>query len=89
LPFEEKNTLSNANAFYCTAPGYQQQARVWAIMSADTPSVPLSFANSFWGKRDAGVEPLLTRMHNAKQTLDECKAFYTGMLLFGRMLHNY
>lgn len=39
----------------------------------------MSFANNFWGKDDAGVEPLLQRMHNAKQTCDELKAFYTGM----------
>ncbi|EPE28954.1 SH3-domain-containing protein [Glarea lozoyensis ATCC 20868] len=43
---------------------------------SDGPSVSLSFANNFWGKDDAGVEPLLSRMHNAKQTCDELKAFY-------------
>jgi hypothetical protein len=31
------------------------------------------------GKDDAGVNPLLERMHNAKQTCDELKAFYSGM----------
>ena len=36
------------------------------------------FANNFWGKDDAGVEPLLTRMNDAKQTCDELKAFYNG-----------
>jgi hypothetical protein len=46
---------------------------------SDGPSVALSFANNFWGKDDAGVEPLLQRMHNAKQTCDELKTFYTGM----------
>lgn len=46
---------------------------------SEGPSVSLSFANNFWGKDDAGVEPLLQRMHNAKQTCDELKAFYTGM----------
>jgi hypothetical protein len=45
------------------------------------PSVAMSFANNFWGKDDAGVEPLLGRMANSKQTCDELKAFYTGMLL--------
>jgi hypothetical protein len=44
----------------------------------ETPSVQLSFANNFWGKEDAGVSPLLERMHNAKVTGDELKAFYTG-----------
>jgi hypothetical protein len=46
---------------------------------SDGPSVALSFANNFWGKDDAGVEPLLQRMLNAKQTSDELKSFYTGM----------
>ncbi|TVY33034.1 Septation protein [Lachnellula subtilissima] len=45
---------------------------------SDGPSVALSFANNFWGKDDSGVDPLLTRMHNAKQTCDELKAFYTA-----------
>jgi hypothetical protein len=34
-------------------------------------------ANNFWGKEDAGVDPLLERMHNAKITSDELKSFYT------------
>jgi hypothetical protein len=38
-------------------------------------------ANNFWGKDDAGVTPLLDRMHNAKVTCDELKAFYTGTFL--------
>ncbi|KAI9844772.1 MAG: hypothetical protein M1837_005305 [Sclerophora amabilis] len=37
----------------------------------------MSFANNFWGRDDAGVHPLLERMHNAKVTSDEVKAFYT------------
>ena len=37
-------------------------------------------ANNFWGKDDAGVGPLLERMHNAKVTSDELKSFYTGMI---------
>jgi hypothetical protein len=48
------------------------------------PSVALSFANNFWGKDDAGVDPLLSRMHNAKQTCDELKAFYTGVFTHPR-----
>lgn len=35
-------------------------------------------ANNFWGKDDAGVPPLLERMHDAKVTSDELKSFYTG-----------
>lgn len=35
-------------------------------------------ANNFWGKEDAGVGPLLGRMHAAKQTCDELRAFYGG-----------
>lgn len=46
---------------------------------SDGPTVALSFANNFWGKDDSGVDPLLSRMHNAKQTCDELKAFYTGL----------
>ncbi|OKL63151.1 hypothetical protein UA08_01606 [Talaromyces atroroseus] len=42
----------------------------------DGPTVSMSFANNFWGKDDAGVIPLLERMHNAKITCDEIKAFY-------------
>ena len=36
-------------------------------------------ANNFWGKEDAGVHPLLERMHNAKITCDELKSFYSCM----------
>ncbi|KAH6842854.1 hypothetical protein B0I37DRAFT_383033 [Chaetomium sp. MPI-CAGE-AT-0009] len=43
---------------------------------SDAPAVALSFANNFWGKDDAGVAPLLERMHNAKQTCDELRNFY-------------
>ncbi|KAK3064026.1 hypothetical protein LTS18_010816 [Coniosporium uncinatum] len=45
---------------------------------SDAPSVSQSFANNFWGKEDAGVSPLLGRMHDAKVTGDELKAFYTA-----------
>ncbi len=48
---------------------------------SDGPSVALSFANNFWGKEDAGVEPLMQRMHHAKQTCDELKSFYAGSFL--------
>ncbi|KAK3901625.1 hypothetical protein C8A05DRAFT_34686 [Staphylotrichum tortipilum] len=44
----------------------------------DGPAVALSFANNFWGKDDAGVPPLLERMHNAKQTCDELRSFYSA-----------
>ncbi|EMC92729.1 hypothetical protein BAUCODRAFT_260500 [Baudoinia panamericana UAMH 10762] len=46
--------------------------------ASDGPTVSLSFANNFWGKDDAGVNPLLERMQNAKVTGDELKAFYTA-----------
>ena len=39
----------------------------------------LAVANNFWGKDDAGVQPLLERMHNAKVTCDELKAFYNSI----------
>ncbi|KAK4164517.1 putative septation protein [Cladorrhinum sp. PSN259] len=45
---------------------------------ADGPAVSLSFANNFWGKDDAGVGPLLERMHNAKVTCDELRSFYSA-----------
>jgi hypothetical protein len=35
-------------------------------------------ANNFWGKDDAGVGPMLERVHNAKVTSDELKSFYAG-----------
>ena len=35
-------------------------------------------ANNFWGKDDAGVQPLLERMQNAKTTCDELKNFYNS-----------
>ncbi|KAL8871447.1 MAG: hypothetical protein Q9174_002720 [Haloplaca sp. 1 TL-2023] len=44
---------------------------------AEGPTVTMSFANNFWGKDDAGVQPLLERMQNAKVTCDELKGFYT------------
>ncbi|KAF5018474.1 hypothetical protein F66182_9547 [Fusarium sp. NRRL 66182] len=44
----------------------------------DTPAVALSFANNFWGKDDAGVGPLLSRMAAAKTTCDELRSFYGG-----------
>ncbi|KAI1923618.1 formin-binding protein [Ophidiomyces ophidiicola] len=44
---------------------------------AAAPTVSLSFANNFWGKDDAGVGPMLERMHNAKVTCDELKTFYS------------
>ncbi|PHH89695.1 hypothetical protein CDD83_5476 [Cordyceps sp. RAO-2017] len=46
--------------------------------TAEAPAVALSFANNFWGKDDAGVGPLLDRMHGAKQTCDELKSFYSA-----------
>ncbi|KAL8689768.1 MAG: hypothetical protein Q9218_004635 [Villophora microphyllina] len=45
---------------------------------AEGPTVAMSFANNFWGKDDAGVQPLLERMHSAKVTCDELKAFYNA-----------
>ncbi|KAF5867255.1 hypothetical protein ETB97_000024 [Aspergillus alliaceus] len=43
---------------------------------ADGPTVAMSFANNFWGKDDAGVGPMLDRMHSAKVSCDELKTFY-------------
>ncbi|KAI0606882.1 SH3 domain-containing protein [Pyrenophora tritici-repentis] len=44
----------------------------------EPPSVSMSFANNFWGKDDAGVGPMLDRMHAAKVTNDELKNFYAA-----------
>ncbi|KAK2802704.1 hypothetical protein FQN51_004228 [Onygenales sp. PD_10] len=44
---------------------------------SEAPGVSLSFANNFWGKDDAGVIPMLERVHNAKVTCDELRAFYS------------
>ncbi|KAK2599596.1 hypothetical protein N8I77_011337 [Diaporthe amygdali] len=45
-------------------------------VTSEGPTVTLSFANNFWGKDDAGVPPMLERMHAAKQTCDELRSFY-------------
>ena len=44
----------------------------------DILSLTNEVANNFWGKDDAGVSPLLDRMHSAKVTSDELKSFYNG-----------
>lgn len=36
-------------------------------------------ANNFWGKDDAGLHPMLDRMHGSKVTSDELKVFYNGL----------
>ena len=46
-----------------------------------------SVANNFWGKDDAGVSPLLDRMHHAKLTSDELKSFY-GSTSLSLQLHD-
>jgi hypothetical protein len=38
-------------------------------------------ANNFWGKEDAGVGPMLDRMHSAKVSCDELKTFYNSAFL--------
>jgi hypothetical protein len=35
-----------------------------------------TFANNFWGKEDMGVQNLLQRMHDAKQTCEEVHGFF-------------
>jgi len=45
------------------------------------PTLTPTVANNFWGKDDAGYTPLLDRMHNAKVSNDELKAFYTSEML--------
>ncbi|KAJ4413611.1 formin-binding protein [Gnomoniopsis sp. IMI 355080] len=48
------------------------------MSATEGPTVTLSFANNFWGKEDAGVQPLLERMSAAKQTCDELRSFYAA-----------
>ncbi|KAK9856054.1 Fps/Fes/Fer/CIP4 homology [Penicillium brevicompactum] len=43
---------------------------------ADGPTVSMSFANNFWGRDDAGLQPMLDRVHGSKITNDELKVFY-------------
>lgn len=35
-------------------------------------------ANNFWGKDDAGLQPMLDRVHGSKVTNDELKVFYSS-----------
>lgn len=51
-----------------------------AASEGQAPTVQTSFANNFWGRDDAGVAPMLERMHNAKVTADELKSFYSARL---------
>lgn len=44
----------------------------------DLFSIGSAVANNFWGKEDAGVQPMLERMHAAKQTCDELRSFYNS-----------
>lgn len=50
------------------------------------PWLTLVVANNFWGKEDAGVHPLLERMHNAKVTCDELKTFYSSKIVSREIL---
>lgn len=78
---------------YCAMPGTPSEPSAAASLSCSSSSSPLEapktpstcsdettrpVANNFWGKDDAGVGPLFQRMHDAKTTCDELKAFYTG-----------
>ena len=48
------------------------------ILSELTLPQPFTVSSNFWGKNDAGVTPMLERMHNAKLTCDELKTFYAS-----------
>jgi hypothetical protein len=54
---------------------YVKQLPAPASQSNDAASI---VANNFWGKDDAGLQPMLDRMHGSKTTSDELKAFYSG-----------
>lgn len=47
-----------------------------AATGDDPPTITSSFANNFWGRGDAGVQPVLDRMATGKQTSTELIAFY-------------
>ena len=55
-----------------------------SCMSLDINSSRLALidhivANNFWGRDDAGLQPMLDRVHGSKITNDELKVFYNSM----------
>lgn len=52
--------------------------KIHTTIARDSKLTTITVANNFWGKEDAGVTPLLTRIQNAKTTGDELKAFYSA-----------
>ena len=66
----------------CRYPVSKRSRREWHKLT-------LIVANNFWGKEDAGVQPLLERMQNAKNTCDELKAFYNSMNAWALILREY
>uniref|UniRef100_A0A0L0N8Y4 Septation protein imp2 n=1 Tax=Tolypocladium ophioglossoides (strain CBS 100239) TaxID=1163406 RepID=A0A0L0N8Y4_TOLOC len=77
FPRYQLGSCSNLRTIEARAPSCPSPGKMPAE-AADVPAVALSFANNFWGKDDAGVGPLLERMHGAKQTSDELKSFYSA-----------
>lgn len=67
---------SAAASLSCASPSSPLEVSETSPTDSDETTRPV--ANNFWGKDDAGVGPLFQRMHDAKTTCDELKAFYTG-----------
>lgn len=67
----------SAASLSCVSPP-SSPLEVLKSLPADSDETTRLVANNFWGKDDAGVSPLFQRMHDAKTTCDELKAFYTG-----------
>jgi hypothetical protein len=59
-------------------PFLYELLETWKLDLIDGEADLIAVANNFWGKDDAGVGPLLERMHAAKLTCDELRSFYGG-----------
>ena len=67
-------TASEAGA----PPSVPLSCMVTPLLLWSSSSNSHTVSNNFWGRDDAGVDPLLSRMQNAKTTCDELKAFYSA-----------
>src|SRR5690606_30058377 len=65
-------------------PSVALSCTYWFSISISSQLIRVLVANNFWGKDDAGVAPMLQRMHDAKTTMEELKAFYTGTAPYHR-----
>lgn len=85
IPLPHTSLVSQINK-QSPAPclGLRRKSRLQSLFPVRTHSTRTGFvltfsvANNFWGKDDAGVGPMLERLHNAKATSDELKSFYAA-----------